>query len=76
MNSLWDLLNEDVKEYIFSFNKNYYEEKIKKYQEQKIKVYEWRKKKRECECGCLISNKKFYLHKKSKKHLKLMNEKI
>tara|TARA_Y100000385_G_scaffold274415_1_gene317582 strand:- start:157 stop:321 length:165 start_codon:yes stop_codon:yes gene_type:complete len=46
MNSLWDLLNEDVKEYIFSFNKDYYEEKIKKYQEQKIKVYEWRKKKK------------------------------
>ena len=54
-------------------NKNEILEKQKKYNEKnKEKIEEYNKVKVNCECGCEIRKDKLLRHKKTKKHIKLM----
>ena len=74
---------ETHKEYFKNKNKEYSEthkeensERYKKYYENNIeKINEINRKKVECECGCIITNKSLLRHKKSPKHLELISRK-
>ena len=53
---------QDNKDHLKDYNRNYYEKTKEKYHE-KIK----------CECGCMVQRVSINRHKKSKKHIDLMN---
>ena len=85
-----DKLTEKGKIYRQNNKKKIYE-KNKKYNEKnKDKITKWRKQWREknrdkirekgkekitCDCGCLINKKHLAIHKRTKKHIKLLQEK-
>jgi len=64
--------------------KQYYEShkeekkaKVKQYREtHKDEIKEKQKQKVECECGCIVSYGTLEKHKKTRKHLKLLNENV
>ena len=65
----WKQYRETHKEEIKENKKQYYEthkEEIKEKNIQKV----------ECECGCIIPKHSLINHKKTRKHLKLLNEKV
>tara|TARA_R110000787_G_scaffold158793_1_gene272659 strand:- start:16 stop:549 length:534 start_codon:yes stop_codon:yes gene_type:complete len=68
-----------VKEYKKVYSKQYYIENKDKFSEYKTenkdKISEYYKQKVTCECGCTVSRYSLTRHKKSKKHLKLMENK-
>lgn len=67
------------KDKIIEQNKQYYIENKDKFSEYKTenkdKISEYYKQKVTCECGCTVSRCSLTRHKKSKKHLKLMENK-
>lgn len=68
----------DNKNYVKEYKKNYQqinkEELAKKQKNYKDKNKEFLKEKITCECGCLISRPVISIHKKTPKHIKLMEE--
>jgi hypothetical protein len=59
----------------YKLNTELIREKKKKYYElNKDKILEHKLEKIECECGCMISRRHIASHKKSKKHIQLMND--
>jgi hypothetical protein len=64
--------------------KQYYESHKEEFKAKSKQYYETnkeeerlrRKKKVECECGCIVSAAHIAKHRKSQKHLKLLNEKV
>jgi hypothetical protein len=68
--------NEKIKEYRDEYNeknKTKIREREKEYREQNK---EYRKQKVLCECGCEVSKINLSKHQKSKKHQKLLNQKL
>jgi hypothetical protein len=57
---------QENKDKLIEYSKNYREE-------NRDKINEKRKEKVKCECGCMLSKKNLSTHKKSPKHIKLMN---
>ena len=70
-----DKILEHVKEYREKNKKKISEKKKVYYQENKNKIAEKRKIKVICECVCDIRKDKIAIHRKSKKHIKLMETK-
>jgi len=63
-----------MKEY-YQDNKEIIKNNVKKYRENnKEKINEKRKEKITCECGCIITKRILELHKKTQKHIDLMNK--
>ena len=60
---------ENNKEHIADYNKNYYEKNKEKIDE---KNKEWNEKKITCECGCIVRKDSLVRHKRTKKHLELI----
>ena len=72
-------LYKTIKEYKKVYSKQYYIENKDKFSEYKTenkdKISEYYKQKVTCECGCTVSRYSLTRHKKSKKHMKLMENK-
>jgi hypothetical protein len=67
--------NKEYKKEWYEKNKEEILEKHKDYKDKnKEKISEWSSQKITCECGCKISNNHSARHKKSKKHIELMEE--
>jgi hypothetical protein len=70
-----DKLNKKSKQY-YTENKDKHNEYNKQYYtDNKDKLLEQQKQKVKCECGCIIRKSDLLRHKKTKKHLKLMENK-
>jgi hypothetical protein len=70
-----DKLNKKSKQY-YTENKDKHNEYNKQYYtDNKDKLLEQQKQKVKCECGCIIRKSDLSRHKKTKKHLKLMENK-
>jgi len=60
----------------YEINKEKILKQVNEYREQnKEKISEKRKEKITCECGCIITKRILELHKKTQKHINLMNKK-
>tara|TARA_R110001632_G_scaffold33911_1_gene86750 strand:- start:2259 stop:2903 length:645 start_codon:yes stop_codon:yes gene_type:complete len=67
--------NEYSKQYQESHKEEIIEKQKKKYETHKEDISEKNKEKVECECGCIITYGNLTKHKKTHKHLKLVNNK-